>query len=222
MLRWIYIRRLKGSNDSRLCDICQRKLMWKWICEWQWVMGGIGHRGLSVSVSASQILACCHLLYCGFALRLWIFHGKHLTPCPERYLKFFFFPDRNPGVRECHIGVKSLGGPQVKNRIYDAPADDIRWIFSFLSREPLCPPRLINHWAVHSLLLLLERSVCGVLLHREMISICSECMLCFDKLWTVSRLISVKLEWLSRGESAWISCVLNAAFSILHCPLAFS
>lgn len=109
----------------------------------------IGQRGLSVSVSASQILACCHLLHCCSALRLWIFHGEHLTPCPERYFKVF--SDRNPGVRECHGGVKSVCGPQAKDRIYDAPVDDIRWIFSFLSGEPLCPPRLINHWAVHSL-----------------------------------------------------------------------
>ncbi|TNN61937.1 CXXC-type zinc finger protein 4 [Liparis tanakae] len=31
----------------------------------------------------------------------------------------------NPGVRECHRGVKSACGPQAEDRIYDAPVDDI-------------------------------------------------------------------------------------------------
>lgn len=143
---------------------------------------------------------------------------------PRKIFQGFFFSDRNPGVRECHRGVKSVCGPQAKDRIYDAPVDDIRWIFSFLSGEPLCPPQLINHWAVHSLLSLLKRSVLSV-------------AFCWVEKWFQSaqsascvltncdrflRLISVELEWLSRGESAWISSVLNAAFSILHCPLAFS
>lgn len=46
-----------------------------------------------------------------------------------------FFPVRNPGVRECHRGVKSVSSPQAKDRIYDALADDIRWIF-FLPLSP--------------------------------------------------------------------------------------
>lgn len=167
-----------------LVPFIREKLTWKWICEWQLVMGEIGQCGLSISVSASQIRACCHLLYCGSALRLWIFHAEHLTPCPERYFKFFF-PVRNPGVRECHRGVKSVSSPQAKDRIYDALADDIRWIF-FFTAEPLCPPWLINHWAVDGFVSLLKRSVCGVVLSREMISICSECKLRFDKLWPVA------------------------------------
>lgn len=92
----------------------------KSICEWQ-LMGEIGQRGLNLSDSASQILACRHHLHCGSALRLWIFHGPHLTPCPERY--FNFFPpssDRNPGVRVCHGSVKSVCGLEAKDRIYDA------------------------------------------------------------------------------------------------------
>lgn len=186
--------------------------MWKSICKWQL----IGQRGLSVSASASQILACCHHLYCGSALRLWIFHGKHLTPCPERYFKVFF-SDRNPGVRECHGGVKSVCGPQAKDRIYDAPVDDIRWIFSFLSGEPLCPPRLINHWAVLSLLSLLKRSVlsaafCWVEKWFQSAQSASCVLTNCDRF---SRLISVELEWLSKGRvggSAWISSVINAAF----------
>lgn len=112
--------------------------------------------------SASQILACCHHLYCGYALRLWIFHGEHLTPCPERYFKVFFFSDRNPGVRECHRGVKSVCGPEAKDRIYDAVVDVIRWIFSFQTGELLCPPPLINLWAALGVLSLLKRSVLSV------------------------------------------------------------
>lgn len=96
-----------------------------------------------------------------------------------------FFPVRNPGVRECHRGVKSVSSPQAKDRIYDALADDIRWIF-FFTAEPLCPPWLINHWAVDGFVSLLKRSVCGVVLSRKMISICSECKLHFDKLWPVA------------------------------------
>lgn len=174
--------------------------MSKSICEWQ-LMGEIGQRGLSVSVSASQILACCHHLYCGSALRLWIFHGKHLTPCPERYFKVFF-SDRNPGVRECHRGVKSVCGPEAKDRIYDAPVDDIRWIFSFLTGELLCPPRLINLWAALSLLSLLKRSVLSVAFccvekwfqsSHSAIYVLTNCDL-------FPRLISVELEWLSRGS----------------------
>lgn len=137
---------------------------------------------------------------------------------------FFFFSDRNPGVRECHRGVKSVCGPEAKDRIYDALVDDIRWIFSFLTWELLCPPRLINLWAVLSLLSLLKRSVLSV-------------AFCWGEKWFQStpsescvltncdrflHLISVELGWLSRGESAWISSVLNTAFSILHCPLTSS
>lgn len=173
--------------------------MSKSICEWQ-LMGEIGQRVLSVSVSASQILACCHHLYCGSALRLWIFHGKHLTPCPERYFKVFF-SDRNPGVRECHRGVKSVCGPEAEDRIYDALVDDIRWIFSFLTWELLCPPRLINLWVVLTLLSHLKRSVLSV-------------AFCWGEKWFQStqsqscvltncdrslHLISVELGWLSRG-----------------------
>lgn len=118
----------------------------KSICEWQ-LMGEIGQRGLSVSASASQIPAR-RRLYCGFALAWWIFHGERLTPCPERYFKGFF-SDRNPGVRECHGGVKSVCGLEAEDRIYDAVVDVIRWIFSSSTGGAcFCPSRpLINLWA---------------------------------------------------------------------------
>lgn len=135
-----------------------------------------------------------------------------------------FFSDRNPGVRECHRGVKSVCGPEAKDRIYDAPVDDIRWIFSFLTGELLCPPRLINRWAALSLLSLLKKIcfVCGILLSREMISISSQCNLCFDKLRPVSPPDQRRAGMTKQGESNWVSSVLNTAFSILHCPLTFS
>lgn len=119
------------------------------ICGWQ-LMGEIGQCGLSVADSASQILAR-HRLYCGYALAWWIFHGERLTPCPERYFKGFF-SDRNPGVRECHGGVKSVCGPEAEDGIYDAAVDVIRWIFSSSTGGAcFCPsPPLINLWAALS------------------------------------------------------------------------
>lgn len=101
--------------------------------------------------------------------------------------------------------------------------DDIRWTFSFVTQEPL-PPPLINRWTVLSLASRLKRSVLSV-------------TFCWVEKWFQStqsgsrvltnggqspRLNSVALEWLSRGESAGISSVLNTAFSVLRCPLAFS
>lgn len=160
------------------------KLTWKWICEWQLVMGEIGQCGLSISVSASQIRACCHLLYCGSALRLWIFHAEHLTPCPERYFKFFSLSET--------LGLESVTEVWSQSLV---PRQRIGFMmhllmtsggFFFFTAEPLCPPWLINHWAVDGFVSLLKRSVCGVVLSREMISICSECKLRFDKLWPVA------------------------------------
>lgn len=57
-----------------------------------------------------------------------------------------FFSDRNPGVRECHGGVKSLCGPEAEDGIYDAAVDVIRWIFSSSAGGAgFCPPPpLIN------------------------------------------------------------------------------
>lgn len=135
-----------------------------------------------------------------------------------------FFSDRNPGVRECHRGVKSVCGPRAKDGIYDAPVDDIRWIFSFLSGEPLCPPPLINRRAALSLLSLLKRPVLSVAWRRveKWFQSAQSASCVLTNCDRFPCLISVELEWLSRGESAWISSVLNAAFSILHCPLAFS
>lgn len=140
--------------------------------------------------------------------------------------RFFwgFFSDRNPGVSECHRGVKSVCGPEAKYRIYDALVDDIRWIFSFLTGELLCPPWLINLWAVLSLLSLLKRSVLSVAFcwgEKWFQSTQSESCVLTNCDW-FPHLISVELGWLSRGESAWISSVLNTAFSILHCPLTSS
>lgn len=195
-----------------------------------WVTTGDGRnrstrfKRLSFCKSNLRMLPPPLLLYCGSALRLWIFHGKHLTPCPERYFKVFFFSDRNPGVRECHRGVKSVCGPQAKDRIYDAPVDDIRWIFSFLSGEPPLSSATDKPLSCSQFVVTPQKIcfVCGILLSREMISICSSASCVLTNCDRFPRLISVELEWLSRGESAWISSVLNAAFSILHCPLAFS
>lgn len=92
--------------------------------------------------------------------------------------------------------------------------------FLFLRGEPLCPPRLINHWAVccH---FSKDLSVAFCWVEKWFQSALSaSCVL--TNCDRFPHLISVELEWLSRGESAWISSVLNAAFSILHCPLAFS
>lgn len=133
----------------------------KSICEWQ-LRGEIGQRGLNLSDSASQILACRHHLHCGSALRLWIFHGPHLTPCPERYFNFFPPPRpiETPGL-EC---VTEAWSQSVASRqrigFMMRGVDDIRWTFSFLTQELLPPPPpLINHWAVLSLLSQLKRSV---------------------------------------------------------------
>lgn len=189
-----------------------------------WVTTGagieIGQRGLSVSVSASQILARHHL-HCGSALTLWIFHDVHLTPCPERYFKVFCFPDRKPGVRECHRGVKSVCGPQAKDRIYDAALDDIKWIFSSVIEERLSCPLLKKHWASHSLLLLLERSVSVLLSIKTWFQYATGESCVLTKCDQFAASISVKPQWLSRGESGGLA-VLNTAFSILHCPLALA
>lgn len=137
---------------------------------------------------------------------------------------FFFFPDRNPGVRECHRGVKLVCGPKANDGIYDAPVDDIRWIFSFLTRELLCPPWLINRWCVLSLLLAVKRSALSVefcWVEECFQSTQSLCCVLTNCDWFLC-LISEDLKWLSRGESAWISFVLDIAISIFHCPLTFS
>lgn len=112
-----------------------RKLTGKWICEWQQAEGEVGQRGLSVSVflqvKSSHVATFLLWLspYEYFMASIW-HHAQKDISC-------FFFPDRNPGVRVCHRGVKSVCVPQAKDGIYDAPLDDIRWIFSFLSGEPL-------------------------------------------------------------------------------------
>lgn len=115
-----------------------------------------------------------------------------------------FFPVRNPGVRECHRGVKSVSSPQAKDRIYDALADDIRWIF-FFTAEPLCPPWLINHWAVDGFVSLLKRSVCGVVLREKWFQSAQSASCVLTNCDQLHRLISTELGWLSRWECAWIS-----------------
>lgn len=156
----------------------------KSICEWQ-LMGEIGQRGLNLSDSASQILACCHHLHCGSALRLWIFHGQHLTPCPERYFSFFFSaPHRNPGVRVCHGSVKSVSGLEAKDRIYDA----LGWwhqvdIFIPDPRAPSAStdkPLNCPQFGVAAQKICF---VCDILLSWEMIPIYPEQKPCFDKRW---------------------------------------
>lgn len=144
-----------------------------------WVTTGdgieIGQCGLCVSISASQIHTCCHLLYCGSALRLWIFHGKHLTPCPERYFRVVFFLIETLGLESVTeawsqpVALRQRIGFMMRRLMTSGG------IFSFQSGECLCPPRLINHWAVRRLLSVLERSICGILSSGEMISICAEC-----------------------------------------------
>lgn len=213
MRSWVSIYRFKKERWLH-----PKKLMSNWICDCQ-LIGETGPHGLSVSGSASQILACCHHLYCGSSLRLWIFHGKHLTPFPES----IFFLIETLGL-ECHRGVKLVCGPKANDGIYDAPVDDIRWIFSFLTRELLCPPWLIKRWCVLSLLLAVKRSALSV-------AFCwvEECFQSTQSVRCVLTncdrflcLISEELKWLSRGESAWISSVLDIAISIFHCPLTFS
>lgn len=110
----------------------------RWICDWQVVMRETGQCGLSTSISASQILAGCHLVFCGSGLRLWIFHDEHLTPCPERY-SFFFFSLRCPEVQVCHRGVKSPCGPQAMDRIYNATIRWINFFPSWLQRWEILP-----------------------------------------------------------------------------------
>lgn len=66
-----------------------------------------------------------------------------------------FFPNRNPGVKECHAVTESVRGPRAVDGVSDALVDDIRWIFSLGSRRLLCLPWLMNRWAVGVSLLLL-------------------------------------------------------------------
>ena len=54
---------------------------------------------------------------------------------PKKIFQGFFFPIETLGL-QCHTGMKSVCGPQAKDRIYDALVDDIRWIFSLVSRDP--------------------------------------------------------------------------------------
>lgn len=63
---------------------------------------------------------------------------------------FFFSLIETLGLESVTETWSQSVAPEAKDRIYDAPVDDIRWIFSFLTRELLCPPQLINHWAVLS------------------------------------------------------------------------
>lgn len=193
----------------------------KSICEWQ-LMGEIGQRGLNLSDSASQILACRHHLHCDSALRLWIFHGQHLTPCPERY--FNSPPLEETLGLEC---VTEAWSQSVASRqrigFMMSGVDDIRWTFSFLTQE-LLPPPLINHWTVLSLLSLLKRSALSVTFYwvEKWFQSTQGGSRVLTNCGHFPRLNSVALEWLSRGESVGISCILNTAFSIFHCPLAFS
>lgn len=139
-----------------------RKVMSESICECQ-LMGEIGQRTLSISVfcKSNPCMPPPPLLW--LCSQIMNISWRASDTMPRKIFQgFFFFSDRNPGVRECHRGVKSVCGPEAKDRIYDAVVDVIRWIFSFQTGELLCPPPLINLWAALGVLSLLKRSVLSV------------------------------------------------------------
>lgn len=133
-----------------------------------WVTTGDGRnrstrfKRLSFCKSNLRMLPPPLLLYCGSALRLWIFHGKHLTPCPERYFKVFFFLIETLGLESVTEAWSQSVAPRQRIGFMMRRLTTSGGYFHSWAESPLCPPRLINHWAVHSLLSLLKRSVLSV------------------------------------------------------------
>lgn len=137
----------------------------RWICAWQVVMRESGQCGLNTSISASQILAGCHPVFCGSGLRLWIFHDEHLTPCPGRYS--FFFSPRFPKDQVCHRGVKSLCGPEAQDRINTATIMWINYFSSWLLRWSFFPRSTVRPLSSLQFVTLLKYTVCSVLWRGE-------------------------------------------------------
>lgn len=198
MLWWVYFCRLKVSKwQMALCNSSKKTDAKVNL----WVTTGDGrnrstwYKRLSFCKSNPSHAATSSIVallsdYEYFMASIWHHAQKDISR---------FFSNRNPGVRECHRGVKSVYGPQAKDRIYDALVDDIRWIFSFLSGEPVCPPQLINHWTVHSLSSLLERSVSAFCWVEEWFQSAQSTSCVLTNCDRFPHLISVELEWLSGG-----------------------
>ena len=184
---------LRGGPDRWLGAVHPRNLTWKWIREWQRVMGGnrstrfkrLGFCKSNPRVLPPPLLWLCSQIMNIFMASIWHHAQKDI---------FLPLPDRNPGVTECHTGMESVCGPRARG------GDS--WCTGWWHQVDVFPSwaesppfvLLINHGAARSLLSLVA-SCCTE--RRFQSALSASCVL--TNCDRFPRLISETPEWLSGG-----------------------